>query len=866
MSTSLRFDFLEGKNTANPAMRKAAAEATAMSTAIRVASVAATAGAVGLGAAVVSAAAHVVALGQSAIIASQSVLLLPAALAAAVGTAIAGKLAFGGLGEAWKATGAAAISGGGAAADIAHRVEVANRGVRDATQGLADAQREALDAQSALTRARENAAERLEDLSRSVRGARLDERSATLAVKEARDRLAQARRDRNADDITRAKIAYEQAQLSLESVKDTVEDLGKEQAEASAKGVEGSDEVVSATLRQEQAQRQLIHATERLADAQRELAQSGKSGGGGAMDKANQALARLAPNAAAVVTTLRAMGPAWSAASKNAQQATWAGVAGDFNNLGSIYLPRVDGWARRMGEAFNVAIRSTLGLAQTDGFARNVGTTLENIDQTVLRLGRSLAPFVNGFMAIVTVGSSFLPGIATNVGSIAERFERWALAAQQSGQMQQWIATGIATLGQFWAVARDVVMTVVAIFKAGENTGTLDALVNGAAAMRAWAESAGGQAQIAVTLSLLRDIFTDLVTVVPIFVAHAGLLSDTMSVFGVFIAFAADHLGLLAAVLPTLITLFIAYKTIQMGVNIVTLNGTVLKVAEIVATTRHTAALNRNTASMALGETVQKRSLITMAAARVATITQTAVQWLLAASTWAVLGPILLVIAAIALLVVVIVLIIKYHKEIGAFFVMVWGHIWDFLKMIGAWFAGPFVNFFVDAWNYIVGRFNKGVDWIMGWVNRFLAPILAIKEKIQAVGIWQTLIDGFKAAVNILIGLWNKLDFEIGPISIPSWVPPPFGGKSLHIKDAIPDIPLLDIGGSITATGMAVVHRGEEVVPAAEVTSRRQNGGGTQRVEHVLRSDGSAMSDWILEQVRKAVGDRGGDVQFVIGR
>jgi hypothetical protein len=140
---------------------------------VRASQVAATVGTVALGAAAAGTAAHVIALGQSAIVAAGAVALLPAALAGAVGTAIAAKVVFGGLGEAWKQTGAAAAAGGGATVDIAHKVQMAQRSVRDATQALADAQRDALSAQDALTRAREDEAERLSDLSRTVAGARL---------------------------------------------------------------------------------------------------------------------------------------------------------------------------------------------------------------------------------------------------------------------------------------------------------------------------------------------------------------------------------------------------------------------------------------------------------------------------------------------------------------------------------------------------------------------------------------------------------------------------------------------------------------------------------------------------------------------
>lgn len=118
-----------------------------------------------------------------------------------------------------------------------------------------------------------------------------------------------------------------------------------------------------------------------------------------------------------------------------------------------------------------------------------------------------------------------------------------------------------------------------------------------------------------------------------------------------------------------------------------------------------------------------------------------AAQWLWNAS---ILGfPALWIVAALAAVVAGVILVIKYHKQIGAFFTAVWGGIvsvakrvgefflgwgkyllpllgpigllglaaievwqhwqsvWGFFKAIGAWFAGPFADFFVALWQGI---------------------------------------------------------------------------------------------------------------------------------------------------------------------
>ncbi len=73
----------------------------------------------------------------------------------------------------------------------------------------------------------------------------------------------------------------------------------------------------------------------------------------------------------------------------------------------------------------------------------------------------------------------------------------------------------------------------------------------------------------------------------------------------------------------------------------------------------------------------------------------------------------------------------------------------------------------------------------------------------------------FKSAMNYIIRAWNRLDIEVGPFRIPSWVPV-VGGKSFHIKDIFPDIPTMHSGGIFRAPtpggeGLAILRDREEV-------------------------------------------------------
>lgn len=153
-------------------------------------------------------------------------------------------------------------------------IESAARGVGDAEKSLARAQERAAESQENLNRARRDAIENLQDLSRAVRQNALDQEEAEL-------RLAQARREK--EDVQQvfgspdldasfqvqvkraeADFAVRDAELALEDIIDRRQDQEAELADAQAKGVDSADNVVSA-------QRDLRDSLESVADAQQNL-------------------------------------------------------------------------------------------------------------------------------------------------------------------------------------------------------------------------------------------------------------------------------------------------------------------------------------------------------------------------------------------------------------------------------------------------------------------------------------------------------------------------------------------------------------------------------------------------------------------
>lgn len=256
------------------------------------------------------------------------------------------------------------------------------------------------------------------------------------------------------------------------------------------------------------------------------------------------------------------------------------------------------------------------------------------------------------------------------------------------------------------------------------------------------------------------------------------------------------------------------------------------------------------------------------------------------AVTWAwnaalAVNPVTWIVLGIVALIAVIVLVATKTR----FFQTVWNAVWGFLKAAGIWVKNVFVGYYTWVWNKIVsgakwvwnmvsayfgfwfgllgkikGWIGSAVGWIVGKWNGLIGFFKAAPGKIRSAlsGMFDGLWTGFKGAINRIISGWNNLSFGIPGFS--------FAGISIPgISVGTPNIPYLAKGaGMVTQTGLAVIHRGEGVTPAARVTPYRSTSGGNGGGVITIRGDGSRMANLLLEILREAIRQKGGDPVVVL--
>lgn len=256
-----------------------------------------------------------------------------------------------------------------------------------------------------------------------------------------------------------------------------------------------------------------------------------------------------------------------------------------------------------------------------------------------------------------------------------------------------------------------------------------------------------------------------------------------------------------------------------------------------------------------------------------------AVQWAWNAAlavwpgTWIILG--------IVALVAIIVLLATKTK----FFQTIWNAVWGFMKMVGAWFAGPFADFFVMLWQKIVA-FAKGVwtaikmyftfwiniykavgsaaaaavKWMIDKLVSFISYVRSIKARIgnSLSSMWDGLKSGFRLAINWVIGKWNSLHFTIPSFSVFGHT---FGGGTI----GVPNIPQLADGGIVKSTaGGTLVNVGEggsdEAVVPLDRMPQLAGREAPQVIVQLVPGGEQEFRRWIRKSFRVKNGRGGGTV------
>jgi phage-related protein len=422
-------------------------------------------------------------------------------------------------------------------------LESANRSYRQALDAVAEAETRAARAQRAVSEARAEAKEDIDDLNRALRSAKLDEEAATLAVTDALRELNAVRLTGNIPDIQRADIAYRQAQLTLEDAKDTAEDYGKEQATANKRGVEGSDKVVAALEDQAQAQKAVKDAQDGVVDAQNGILaaqdalasandslkssydglKSAQDSLASAQTKAQSASAgvareviKLAPAAQKFVDAVKALKPAFEDLRLDVQQKLFKDLDVTVTNLGKAWIPALKTTLGDYATTFNGFFQTLGANISTPTFIGQLQTAAEGARKGIEAVGEAISgPLVTAFGQLAEKSAPFLETIGDVLAGIVTDFAKWIDDSYKTGELQDFFETAASAVKSLGGTVRGtgrLIKNLFAIIFRGNgknDKSAIDSFNDGLRRLNEWLEDPANQDSIATFLDGWKTQFED---------------------------------------------------------------------------------------------------------------------------------------------------------------------------------------------------------------------------------------------------------------------------------------------------------------------------------------------------------------------
>ena len=238
----------------------------------------------------------------------------------------------------------------------------------------------------------------------------------------------------------------------------------------------------------------------------------GPAGTPAQLKKVNEALAQLPPNARDTITAIRGMGGAWADIRLDVQTKLFAGMREQVQGLARAELPVLKTGLGGIAVELNKSAAGILDWAKSASTTKDVGTIFTNTRSAMhemIPVGQNVAAT---FLDIGTVGTKFMPMLADELTAVTGKFRAFIENARQTGQLQEWMQTGIVKTKELGDVLSNVGHAVVDFFKAASAGGHdfLDSALQVSAELRRFLETPVAQSGIAAGFRELGDSFSNL--------------------------------------------------------------------------------------------------------------------------------------------------------------------------------------------------------------------------------------------------------------------------------------------------------------------------------------------------------------------
>lgn len=160
-------------------------------------------------------------------------------------------------------------------------------------------------------------------------------------------------------------------------------------------------------------------------------------------EKFSEALRALSPNAQQAAMSVQSLLPVFDRLKNSSQDALFAGVSGQLQELSRTLMPTVEKMTTEMSASFNEMFMGITDQLMSGQGQAAIANITSNITKAFDALAPAAAPFTQAMADIMSVGSDFLPDLARAATDAAFQFASFINEAKQSGQLKQWISEGL---------------------------------------------------------------------------------------------------------------------------------------------------------------------------------------------------------------------------------------------------------------------------------------------------------------------------------------------------------------------------------------------------------------------------------------
>lgn len=173
-------------------------------------------------------------------------------------------------------------------------------------------------------------------------------------------------------------------------------------------------------------------------------------------EKFAESLQKLSPNARQAALSIQAMMPALTQLKNATQDAFFANVGPQLNQLTNTLLPTIQQLTTGVAGAFNEMFGALSRELMSPALQQDIGAIADNVVSAFRELIPAVAPLTQAFADLTAVGSDFLPDLARSVSTVAGEFAVFVREARESGKLHEWIQDGLNTMKELGSIALSV--------------------------------------------------------------------------------------------------------------------------------------------------------------------------------------------------------------------------------------------------------------------------------------------------------------------------------------------------------------------------------------------------------------------------